>query len=100
MTTSKPSPGSNSAAGAVGGKYHRAATAIAALNFAPSATDVEKIIEAYTVPDTAWRDAFAQVAAELGIKADMTHCSAGTFAVLKAIRELKANAEVSREPGK
>lgn len=50
---------------------------------------IEKILEDKIITDTAWRNAFVDVAKELGVKTSMSHCSESTFAVLKAIKELK-----------
>lgn len=50
---------------------------------------IEALIRDNTVTETAWRGAFEHSAKEIGCNPDMTHCSAATFAVLKAIKELK-----------
>jgi hypothetical protein len=49
---------------------------------------IANIIEKNTVPDTAWRDAFAHFAKELGCETRMTHCSESVFPILKRIQEL------------
>lgn len=76
--------------------YERAAEAVTAYiddwtERSPRMTvlDIEEIIKENVVCDGAWREAFAFLAKELGIKTRMTHCSESTFDVLKAIKELK-----------
>lgn len=74
--------------------YQRAAIVISGLfkngDVKPNELTIEAVLTKYIVPEDAWRNAFAAMAEELGVKTGMSHCSESTFDVLKAIRELKS----------